>query len=47
MKLTKTQIKLHSQACELLKKEKLSDDDKLFVFENWQEGATNMEGILK
>lgn len=45
MKLTKPQIKLHTQACELLKKETLTDDDKEFVLDNWQEGATNINSV--
>ena len=39
MKLTKQEIKLHKQACEILKQETLTIDDKLFVVENWNEGA--------
>lgn len=39
--LSKQQQKRHAQACELLKKDILTHDDKLFVFENWQESATN------
>lgn len=42
MKLTKSQIKLHNQAEEYLKKDVLTFDEKLFVLENWNEGAKNM-----
>jgi 16S rRNA G966 N2-methylase RsmD len=42
MKLSKKEIKLHKEACALLKKEKLHDDDALFFFENWQEGANHV-----
>lgn len=40
-KLTKQQIKQHNQAVEYLQKEELTFDEKLFVFENWNEGANN------
>lgn len=42
MKLTKPQIKAHNEACEILKKDRLYEDEKIFVMENWQEGATNV-----
>lgn len=38
-KLTKQQSKLHAQACSLLEKDNLSYDEKIFVLENWHEGA--------
>lgn len=38
-KLTKAQSKQHQAACNLLAKETLTFDEKLFVYENWQEGA--------
>lgn len=41
-KLTKVQARAHNQACELLKKDALSEDDRLFVIENWQESATHI-----
>lgn len=41
-KLTKSEIGAHNQACEILKQDTLSFDDKLFVLENWHEGATNI-----
>lgn len=43
-KLTKQQRKLHAQACEILRKDTLTLDDKLFVLDNWHEGATHMNG---
>lgn len=42
MKLSKKEIKLHEQSEEILKKDNLTFDEKLFVFNNWQEGALNM-----
>ncbi|MDX1117047.1 methyltransferase [Sinorhizobium medicae] len=44
-KLTKAQAKAHQQACDLLKKDSLSDDDKEFVLRNWQESATNINTV--
>lgn len=41
-KLTKAQAKAHQQACDLLAKDVLSEDDKLFVLENWQESANHV-----
>lgn len=41
-KLTKAQAKAHNQACELLKKDVLTEDEKIFVFENWQESASHI-----
>lgn len=43
-KLTKAQAKAHTQACDLLTKPVLSEDDKEFVFRNWQESATHVNG---
>lgn len=37
-RMSKQQIKLHKQAEELLKKDVLTFDDKLFVIDNWNEG---------
>lgn len=42
MKLSKEKIKLHNQAEEYLKKDVLTFDEKLFVLENWNEAATNI-----
>ncbi|TLX78416.1 methyltransferase [Labilibacter sediminis] len=41
-KLTKDELRKHQQALDLLAKDKLSFDDKLFVLENWHEGAENL-----
>lgn len=41
-KLTKQQFKLHNEAEQILKKDKLTEDEKYFVFENWNEGATSI-----
>lgn len=38
-KLTKKQLRLHNDACNILKKEFLSFEDKVFVLENWNEAA--------
>src|ERR1051326_3352430 len=38
-KLTKAQSKAHLQAEELLRKDVLTLDDKIFVYENWNEAA--------
>ncbi len=43
-KLTKAQAKAHAQACELLEQDNLSFEEKWFIFENWQEGATHENG---
>lgn len=45
MKLTKVQSKLHKEAEEMLEKEELTYEEKVFVMTHWQEGATNMNGI--
>lgn len=44
-KLTKDEARKHAQACELLQKEQLTIDDRIFVLENWHEGATHINGI--
>ena len=44
MKLSKQKAKLHQEACDILKKDKLSYDDKIFVLENWHEGAEHING---
>ena len=41
-KLTKPQIKAHQEACKLLDKDRLSEDEREFVVENWQESATHI-----
>jgi type I restriction-modification system DNA methylase subunit len=43
-KLSKQEMKLHYQAEEILKKEVLTYDEKLFVLDNWQESANNING---
>ncbi len=43
-KLTKAQAKAHAQACDLLTKPVLSEDDKDFVLQNWNEGANHVNG---
>lgn len=44
-KLSKAQAKAHQKACDLLKQETLSEDDKFFVLENWQESAKHINTI--
>lgn len=41
-KLSKPQIKAHKEACELLKKDALSLDEREFIINNWQESATHL-----
>jgi hypothetical protein len=41
-KLTKEQAKKHLAAVDLLKKDRLSEDDRWFVLENWQESAAHI-----
>jgi hypothetical protein len=41
-KLTKQQYKLHNQAVEILNKETLTFNDKLFVYQNWNESAESI-----
>jgi hypothetical protein len=41
-KLTKQQAKSHAQAYELLSKDVLTLDERLFVLENWHEGARHV-----
>lgn len=43
-KLTKAEAKAHAQACDLLTKPALTDDDKDFVLKNWNEGANHVNG---
>jgi predicted RNA methylase len=44
-KLTKVEAKAHQQACEILEKDVLSVDDKLFVLQHWQESAKHINTI--
>lgn len=41
-KLTKQQYKQHNEAVELLQKDILTFEDKLFVFQNWNESAESI-----
>lgn len=41
-RLTKATAKLHQQAVELLKNAALSEDDKWFIYEHWQESAEHI-----
>jgi phospholipid N-methyltransferase len=45
MRLSKQEIVLHKQACKLLKKNKLTFEEKVFVLENWNEGAEYINSI--
>lgn len=45
MKLTKAEIKLQTKCDELMKKETLNDEEKLFLLENFQEGAYNVNSV--
>lgn len=42
MKLTKSQAKTQQECENILEKDILTLDEKMFVFENWHEGATNI-----
>lgn len=41
-KLTKPQIKAHLQALEYLKQDRLKEEEREFVFDNWQESANHV-----
>lgn len=43
-KLTKAQRKAHAEAEALLTKDRLSEDERDFVFQNWHEGANHING---
>jgi hypothetical protein len=43
-KLTKAQAKAHRQACEILDKPAMTEDDREFVYRNWHEGANHVNG---
>jgi len=45
-KLTKTEAGAHAQAEELLKKDVLTYDERVFVLDHWHEGATNINGAV-
>lgn len=43
MKFTKPQIKAHREACELIEADRpLKDDEREFILDNWNEGATHV-----
>lgn len=44
-KLTKAQAKAHAAAVALLAKDRLGDDDKWFVLENWREDANHVNTL--
>lgn len=44
-KLTKAQAKAHQHACDLLSKDVLSEDEKIFVLQNWQESASHINTV--
>lgn len=44
-KLTKAQAKLHAEAEARLAQDRLSDDDRLFVLENWQASARHINSV--
>lgn len=41
-KLSKAQIKAHAQALEYLKQDRLTEEEREFVFDNWQESANHV-----
>ncbi|MCV0348481.1 MAG: methyltransferase [Nitratireductor sp.] len=43
-KLSKAQAKAHQQACDILTKPRLTEEEKEFVFRNWHEGANHVNG---
>jgi hypothetical protein len=43
-KLTKAQRKAHAEAEAILTKDKITNDERDFVFHNWHEGATHENG---
>jgi hypothetical protein len=43
-KLTKPQAKAHAEACDILTKPILTEDDKEFALRNWNEGANHVNG---
>lgn len=44
-KLSKAQAKQHAEAEKILQQDRLSEDDRLFVIENWQESARHINSI--
>jgi len=45
-KISKEMMKRHSKAMEIIEQDVLSYDDKLYVLENYHEGATNMNNLV-
>lgn len=45
-KISKESMKRHSKAMEIIKQSELSFDDKVYVLENYHEGATNMNNLV-
>lgn len=45
-RVSTSQQKKHQQALDLLDKEVLTQDEKLFVYENYHEGSQNLNGLL-
>ncbi|MHC2251940.1 hypothetical protein ACVILK_001632 [Bradyrhizobium embrapense] len=43
-KLTKVEARAHAKAVELLKKDVLTYDERVFVLDNWHEGANHING---
>lgn len=41
-KLTKIEARNHAKACELLQKDRLTIDERIFVLDNWHEGANHV-----
>ena len=39
-------MKRHSKAMEIIEQDELSFDDKVYVFENYHEGATQMNNLV-
>lgn len=44
-KLTKPEAKAHGEAVALLEKDVLTDEDRLFILDNWQESANHVNSI--
>lgn len=45
-KISKEAMKRHSKAMEIIEQDELSYNDKLYVLENYHEGATNMNNLV-
>ncbi|WP_316227852.1 methyltransferase [Bradyrhizobium sp. SZCCHNR3015] len=44
-KLTKAEAKAHQAACDLLEKDRLTIEERIFVVENWQESAKHINSV--